>query len=96
MSSANKGNGCKPLAVKRLPVTFASDNRRVITRFFDPGGQSRIQNVLERVKQLSDEDVTRLLEEVFQRFRTRHSSIASVLEQHYQNAMTLIRGADRR
>jgi predicted GH43/DUF377 family glycosyl hydrolase len=90
MSSANKRNGRKPLAVKRLPVTFASDNRRVITRFFDPGGQARIQNVVERVKQLSDEEVTRLLEEVFRRFRTRHSSIASVLEQHYQNAMALI------
>ena len=90
MSSAKKLSRRKPLAVKRLPVTFASDNRRVITRFFDPGGQLRIQNVVERVAQLPDDDVARLLDEVFQRFRTRHNSIASVLEQNYRNASALV------
>jgi hypothetical protein len=90
MSFASESNGQSPLSVKRLPVTFASDNRRVITRFFDPGSQNRIRNVVRRVSELSDEDVGRLLEEVFQRFHTRHKSLPSVLEQHYKNAMTLI------
>jgi len=94
MSAAKRPSRRKPLAVKRLPVTFASDSRRVITRFFDPGGQVRIQHIVERVWELPDDEVTRLLEEVFQRFRTRHSSIVSVLEQNYSYAIAVI-GASR-
>ena len=90
MSAGKKSARRRPLAVKRLPVTFASDNRRVITRFFDPGSQSRIRNIFERVAQLSDDEVGRLLDEVFQRFRTRHLSITARFEQNYANASTLI------
>jgi predicted GH43/DUF377 family glycosyl hydrolase len=90
MSSANKSSRRKPLAVKRLPVTFASDNRRVITRFFDPGSKGRMQNIVERIAQLDDEEVARLLDEVFQRFRTRHGNIVSILEQNFRNAAVLL------
>ena len=38
------------LNVRRLPVTFRSDFRRVITRFFNPGGEARIANVVDRVR----------------------------------------------
>jgi predicted GH43/DUF377 family glycosyl hydrolase len=94
MSTTRKSSRRKPLAVRRLPVTFASDKRRVITRFFDPGGQLRIQNIVERVAQLPDDEVGRLLDEVFQRFRTRHLSITALLEHNYGQAITLI-GAPR-
>ena len=90
MSTAKKLSRRKPLVVKRLPVTFASDNRRVITRFFDPGGQLRIQAIIERVAQLADDEVGRLLDEVFQRFRTRHVSITALLEQNYAHAIMLV------
>ena len=89
MSRARKRSP-RPLAVRRLPVRFTSDIRRVITRFFDPGGELRIRNVVQRVTRLSDSHVTRLLDLVFQRFRTRHSNIASIFEQHYHNAMSMI------
>ena len=78
------------LRVRRLPVTFSSDIRRVITRFFDPGGEARIGSVIERVGDLSDAQVDRLLDAVFQKFRTRHGNIASVLEENYRTAMTMI------
>ena len=90
MSKARRRNRPEPLAVTRLPVTFTRDNRRVITRFFDPGGEARIRSVVERVAQLSDSEVTRWLELVLLRFRTRHSNIAAVFEQHYDNAMSTI------
>jgi predicted GH43/DUF377 family glycosyl hydrolase len=80
----------KPLDVKRLPVTFASDKRRVITRFFDPGGVGRIENVVARVAKLTDNEVTNLLEDVFQRFRGRHGNIVAILEQNYRNALALL------
>jgi predicted GH43/DUF377 family glycosyl hydrolase len=73
-----------------LPVTFRSDIRRVITRFFDPGGETRIRSVVERVTNLSGGQVDRLLDKVFLKFRTRHGSIASVLDENYRTAMAMI------
>ncbi len=90
MSSTKMVKRRKPLVVKRLPVRFASDSSRVITRFFDPGGQVRIQSIVERVLRLSHDEVVRLLEDVFERFRTRHENIEAVLEQNYSNATAVI------
>ena len=53
------------MSVQRLPVTFTSDIRRVITRFFDPGGEARVRSIVERVSTLSGGQVDRLLDEVF-------------------------------
>ena len=78
------------LRVRRLPVTFTSDISRVITRFFDPGGEARIRNVVERVRSLSGGHVDRLLDEVFLKFRTRHGNISSVLDENHRTAMDMI------
>ena len=89
-SKKNRKGNRGSLKVQRLPVTFSSDIRRVITRFFDPGGEARIRSVVERVGGLSDEQVDRLLDEVFSKFRNRHDNIAAVLEENYRTAMTMI------
>src|SRR5438128_773096 len=91
MSQATKRKaGPGPLNVRRLPVTFRSDFRRVITRFFDPGGESRISNVIQRVCALSGAQVDRLLDDVFLKFRTRHGNIASVLDENYRAALAIV------
>lgn len=89
-NSGNRRTRRGSLKVRRLPVTFSSNIRRVITRFFDPGGEARIRNVVERVRGLSGGQVDRLLEDVFLKFQHRHSSIASVLEENYRTAMRMI------
>jgi predicted GH43/DUF377 family glycosyl hydrolase len=91
MSSKKKRKGKRgSLKVQRLPVTFSSDIRRVITRFFDPGGETRIRSVVDRVCGLSDVQVDRLLDEVFVKFHHRHDGIADVLQENYRTAMTMI------
>ncbi len=91
MSHPVNHNGRKrSLKVRRLPVRFSSDIRRVITRFFDPGGEPRIRSVIERVSQLSDADVSRLLDEVFLKFRTRHRNIASDFLDNYSTAASRV------
>ena len=82
------------LRVRRLPVTFTSDIRRVITRFFDPGGETRIRNVVERVATLDEEQVDRLLKDVFLRFHDRHGDISTVLNENYRKAIAMIGRAD--
>ena len=92
-SNHRKGN-VGSLKVRRLPVTFRSDFRRVITRFFNPGGKERICHVIDRVCALSDAQVDRLLDEVFLKFRTRHDNIASVLDENYRTALEIAGQSD--
>lgn len=94
METNSECNDDVTLDVRRLPVTFRSDIRRVIARFFDPGGEARIRNVVERVKGLSGGQVDRLLDEVFQKFRARHGNIDAVFAENYRTAMTMIGPAD--
>ena len=83
------------LNVRRLPVTLASDIRRVITRFFDPGGESRIGNIVELHRQPTSGGLAdRLLDEVFRKFRSRHGNIASVFEENYQTGMAKLGTSD--
>ena len=89
-----KRKNSKPITVRRLPVTFTSDARRVITRFFDPGGEARVQTLVDRVARLPDAEVASLLELVLERFRNRHSNIAAVFEEHYRSAMTMVDAPD--
>lgn len=79
-----------PLAVERLSVVFESDHRRVITRFFDPGGRGRIRHVLRRIARLSEADAARLLEQILERFGARHSDISAVFERHYEEVTTIL------
>ncbi|MGO9111284.1 MAG: glycoside hydrolase family 130 protein [Thermoguttaceae bacterium] len=88
-SNNRKGN-VNSLKVRRLPVTFRSDFRRVITRFFNPGGEARICHVFDRVRGLSVAQVDRLLDDVFLKFRTRHGNIAAVLEENYAAALEIV------
>ncbi len=82
------------LKVQRLPVVFNSDIRRVITRFFDPGGEARICTVVDRVRGLDEAQVDRLLEDVLSKFRDRHDDLAAVLEENYNTAATMTGLAD--
>ncbi|NLF08351.1 MAG: glycosidase [Pirellulaceae bacterium] len=82
------------MKVRRLPVTLTSDMRRVITRFFDPGGEARICSIVDRVNTLSGGQVDRLLDEVLAKFRARHVNIASVFDENYRTAMTMIGRSD--
>ena len=78
------------LSVRRLPVTLASDCRRVITRFFDLGDDARIRGIVERIIGLSGGQVDRLLDEVFLKFRARHANIAAVFEENCSAGMAMI------
>ena len=77
--------------VHRLPVQFGSDARRVITRLFDPGGEMRVRNVIERVGRLSDDEVAEALDQVRREFSHRHHNLEAVFEENCQ-AMSALTG----
>lgn len=73
-----------PLAVHRLPIRFVGDERRVITRPFFPGDESRICHVVDRVNRMPEPEVRRVLDEVFSDFGGRHRDIELILEEQYE------------
>jgi predicted GH43/DUF377 family glycosyl hydrolase len=78
------------LSIQRLPIALTSDICRVITRFFDPGGEARVRNIVQRIGGLSGGQVDRLLDEVFLKFRARHGNIAAVFEENCSEGMAMI------
>lgn len=72
-----------PIAITRRPEKFSSDDRRVIARFFQVGGELRIKNILERVAGLSDTQVRDLLDQVLADFASRHRQIEATFERHF-------------
>ncbi|MFC1763279.1 glycoside hydrolase family 130 protein [Planctomycetota bacterium] len=72
------------LQVKRLPQRFVSDDRRVITRFFDPGGESRIRSVVVRVLGLTTQQAEATLAQTLCRYNQRHRDIGDVFLDHFK------------
>ena len=74
--------------VRRSPVHIAADRSRVVTRLFVPGHEgfdqqeSRSNSVLQRVLELSDEDVQRSLDDVLARFNGRHHDLTEIFLEH--------------
>ncbi len=71
------------LKVTRHPDRFISDDRRVITRFFQVGDENRVKTIIRRVDELDDNQVRMLLEEVLQDFSNRHRRIEDTFEHHF-------------
>jgi predicted GH43/DUF377 family glycosyl hydrolase len=74
--------------VRRSPAHIRADASRVVTRLFVPGHEgfdqqeSRSNSVLQRVLELSDEEVQRSLDDVLERFNERHHGLTEIFLQH--------------
>jgi predicted GH43/DUF377 family glycosyl hydrolase len=80
----------QPLRVQRLPIEFTSDVRRVITRFFDPGGEARIRHIISRVGCLCEAEVDRVYGRVLHDFQHRHSDVESRFLENYRTAVSML------
>lgn len=74
--------------VRRSPVHMTPDSSRVVTRLFVPGHEgfdqqeSRSNPVLQRVLDLSDEEVQQSLDDILARFGSRHHDLTETFLQH--------------
>jgi predicted GH43/DUF377 family glycosyl hydrolase len=76
--------------VKRRETKFSSDPSRVINKFYYPGNKRRAKNIINRVLELSDESVTKLLEGVLYNFAHRHRNLEQVFKRNYLNVEMLL------
>jgi predicted GH43/DUF377 family glycosyl hydrolase len=75
-------------------VQFASDVRRVITRPFDPGGETRARSVIERVSRLSETEVSAMLDRVRRDFGNRHEDLETTFDENYEEMAALACASD--
>ncbi len=73
----------RPIA-KRRPTLFKAESSRVIMRPHIPGDRKRTVELVERVAQLDDDDVSNLLDNVFHDFSARHRNFRETLEKNFE------------
>src|SRR3954454_10153596 len=74
--------------ITRHDITMAPDDRRVVIKLFVPGedaqlAQNRASNMIERILQLDEDEIGRLLEDVLGHFAERHHDVQAVFQHHY-------------
>ena len=77
--------------VKRRRIVLNAENSRVITRPYFPGDGLRLERMIERVTNLSDDDVKRLLETIFRDFSDRHRYFRKALERNFERVAAHLR-----
>ncbi len=79
-----------PPPVIRHAQKFTSNDQRVITRMFMPGGELRVRSVVERVMSLDESRVEAILADVLKRFDARHKDLTSVFRRHYDQVLPFL------
>jgi predicted GH43/DUF377 family glycosyl hydrolase len=79
----------------RLPIRLLPDPKRVITRFFVPGEENRIKDIIERLLAISKSDVETLLARLESTFRPVHPDIDVVFLKHFEMVKHFIPNASQ-
>jgi predicted GH43/DUF377 family glycosyl hydrolase len=81
----SKQNLVEPAAIqiKRLPIELKPDSRRVITRFFGFGEESRMRGIIGRLLAIPEDAVATLLADIERKFRPIHANIEEVFRENY-------------
>ncbi|QEC44329.1 glycoside hydrolase family 130 protein [Pseudobacter ginsenosidimutans] len=77
------------LQVKRFDLRLNPDVKKVIPRFFNTGAERSLA-LINRVMQLSKNEVQELLQHLLAEFQDRYSNIQLVFENHYEAVQHLI------
>ncbi|MHC4758985.1 MAG: glycoside hydrolase family protein [Planctomycetota bacterium] len=72
--------------VRRLPIRLEPNPGRTITRFFWPGPE-RGQRIIEKIKKLSPERISELLNQILKQFRPSNPDLEEILMEHAEQAI---------
>ncbi len=79
------------LKVVLRPEMLRPDDKRVITRLFDPHNPRRVRAMLNRVMRLDKSSVAALLSSVIEDFGSRHRDIESIFMANYRSVVLPVR-----
>ena len=81
--------------VTRLPIQLLPDSKRVITRFFGPGDENRIRDIIKRLLAIPQGQIESVLASVEGNFRPLHPDIDDVFLQHFEMVEQHVPKADQ-
>ncbi|MDA3956813.1 glycoside hydrolase family 130 protein [Oceanispirochaeta sp.] len=73
------------IAIRRLNVTLYPDPKRIIARFYLPGGEDRGRFIIQKIMKLPEEEIQAILKRVLGSYANRHRNINSIFENHFKN-----------
>lgn len=79
-------------SVKRKPIRFYSDPKRVIVRFFFPGPDSRVESIIKKVIEMPEEAAALTLRHVLRDFSGRHRNISRIFQNHFDRTRDIMNG----
>ncbi len=77
--------------IERKAIRFYPDSKRVIARYYMPGGDERAKSIIPKILALSDVEIRFTLNRVLTNFSQRHRNISKVFKKHFDNVEHLIR-----
>lgn len=80
--------------VDRKDIRFYPDSKRVIARFFMPGGEERAMQIITKVLSLPENEARITLNQVLANFSQRHRNISKVFRKHFNKVKSLIEKLD--
>jgi predicted GH43/DUF377 family glycosyl hydrolase len=76
--------------VTRKDIRFYPDSKRVIARFFMPGGDQRAPSIIRNILALPEQDTRFTLNQILTNFSQRHRNITRIFESHFGNIQHII------
>ena len=77
------------ITVNRLKPFFSPDPKRVIVRFFMPGGETRAKKIIKRIVDMQEEDAVQVLNQTLRDFSNRHRNITKIFLKHFEKVVPL-------
>ncbi|NPD45348.1 MULTISPECIES: response regulator [unclassified Lentimicrobium] len=77
--------------INRKPVRFYSDPKRVIVRFFFPGGEPRVQSIIQKVIDMPEEAAKLSLNQSLRNFSGRHRNISKIFLKHFNRTKDIMK-----
>jgi predicted GH43/DUF377 family glycosyl hydrolase/CheY-like chemotaxis protein len=78
--------------VHRKPMRFYSDPKRVITRFFFPGPETRVESIIHKVMSMPEEAAQLVLNQSLRDFSARHRNISKTYQKHFERVSEIMAG----
>ena len=71
------------MKVRKSPIKLYASPKAVIAQFLKLPGETRVNNIIQRIKNLDDNEAKTLLEKVLKEFAHRHHNITSIFTDHF-------------
>lgn len=82
------------ITINRLKPFFSPDPKRVIIRFFMPGGEARAKKIISRIAAMKEEDTLQVLNQTLRDFSNRHRNVTRVFLKNYERISFLFNELD--